>query len=163
MTTSRTEAASRRAGRRRGVTLIEMLLVLAIVGIAAAITVPNFVKSIRGNRLRTAGRVVIKAGRYARSMAVLQQKDVIVTFRFDPAAVAVGEAENYALERVRVEWVELRETAAADRRTEGACSIVYRPNGTCTPYQVRLADESGAWLLVDVDALSSARTEGREG
>lgn len=61
-------------------TLIELLLVLVIVGVVAAVTVPGVARSMRGNRLRTASRMVVMAGRYARTMAILQQQEVELVF-----------------------------------------------------------------------------------
>ncbi len=68
---------------KRGFTLIELLLVIVIIGVMAAISVPSFVRSMQGNRLRSAARTVAAAGRYARSMALLHQRPVIVTFEID--------------------------------------------------------------------------------
>jgi len=73
-------------------TLIELLLVLAILGVVSAVTVPSFVRSIRGNRLRAAARTVVMAGRYARSLAVLKQCDFEVTFDLAAGDVSVAEA-----------------------------------------------------------------------
>jgi prepilin-type N-terminal cleavage/methylation domain-containing protein len=65
---------------RRAFTLIEVLMVLAILGVVTAVTIPSMVQSIRGNRLRAASRTVIQMGRYARSMAVLRQQEMTLTF-----------------------------------------------------------------------------------
>jgi len=69
---------------------MELILVVAILAILAAVTVPSFVRSIRGNRLRTAARTVVMAGRYARSMAILSQQEQVVTFDLDKGQVTVG-------------------------------------------------------------------------
>ena len=76
---------------RRGFTLIEVLLVLAIIAVVSAIVLPSFVQSIRGNRLRTAARMVVMAGRYARSMAVLQQKEMAVSFDMATGGIQVTQ------------------------------------------------------------------------
>ena len=78
------EGARLRAAPRRGLnigfTLIEMLMVMAIIAIVTAVTLPSLVRSIRGNRLRAASRTVVQMGRYARSMAVLHQQEMVLTF-----------------------------------------------------------------------------------
>ena len=61
--------------RHSGFSLVELLMVVAIIAIITAITIPQLVASTRGNRLRAATRLVVMAGRYARSMAVLRQED----------------------------------------------------------------------------------------
>ena len=61
-------------------TLIELLLVVFIVGIASAIALPRFMGSFKGAELRSAARTVAMSSRYARSTAVLQQKDTALIF-----------------------------------------------------------------------------------
>ena len=75
----------------RGFTIIELLLVITILGIVVAIIAPSMARSIKGNRLRTGLRSVVMAGRYARSMAVLRQTTMSVTFDLDAGSISVDQ------------------------------------------------------------------------
>lgn len=182
---------------RRAFTLVEVLMVLAIMGIMTLVTMPYFVKSIRGNRLRVSTNTIVQAGRYARSMALLGQRDMLLILDINqpavrveprytnpaaaPAAAPTDDAAAEAAERdamagtneapvrfssglsvarpldaVSIEYVEV---AHGDRETTGTVTIVYRSNGRCTPYVVRLVDEFGSATLTRVDALSTPNSQ----
>lgn len=69
--------------RRRhhdGFTLIELLLVVVISLLAAGIAMPLFVRSFQSSKLRTSARTIVMASKYARSMAVLSQKQMSILF-----------------------------------------------------------------------------------
>lgn len=59
--------------RASGFTLLELLLVIVILGIAAAVLVPQLNVGAERTRLVTAARSVGQAARYARTMALIHQ------------------------------------------------------------------------------------------
>ncbi|MDI6774134.1 MAG: GspH/FimT family pseudopilin [Verrucomicrobiota bacterium] len=151
------------ATRCRAFTLMEILLVILILGIVTAVMLPALSRSIRGSRIRLATRELVMAGRYARSMAVLQQKNLTLDLDLSAATIAVaGQDDRSALFRRALEGVTIEslEIASEDLLlNQGTGRVTYRNNGTCTPYTVRLKDSSGKQVTINVDALSSVETE----
>lgn len=65
----------RRRDRRRGFTLFELLAVIVVLGVMAAIIVPQFGGGGERTKLVVAARSLVQATRYARSMAMLHQSE----------------------------------------------------------------------------------------
>ncbi len=143
-----------------GFTLVELLLVLVLLGVVVGIAMPYFVHSIRGNRLRVAGRTLVTVSRYARSMAVLKQAEVSLTFDLDSGKIDVVSS-NADLPRFtrNLEGVLLASLAIAGAEpvAEGVCTVPYYRNGLCRPFALRMLDQQGAGLTVKVDALAAVR------
>ena len=78
--------------RRQAFTLIEFLVVLAIIGILAAITVPAIVSSLRGAQLSQAAQQVVNVLEFAHRTALTQNRTVEV--RFYQLAKAEMPGEN---------------------------------------------------------------------
>ncbi|PIE31784.1 hypothetical protein CSA56_17315 [candidate division KSB3 bacterium] len=64
---------------RRGVTLIEMLVVIGIIGVLAMIATPNFMSMIRRNRMRTVVTDLVNVLRTERSRALSLNRQVQLT------------------------------------------------------------------------------------
>ncbi len=75
--------------------MIELILVIAIMGIIATIMVPLFVGAMQEHRLRSATRTIVSAGRHAMSLAVISQREILLDFDLANATITVRAAPVY--------------------------------------------------------------------
>lgn len=148
--------------RSRGFTMIELLLVVVIVGISIGIAMPSMVESIRGQRLKAAARTFVSVARYARSMAVLKQTDLTLSFNLASGQIDLSST-NVSLPRFTrtIEDVTIASVKVEGREdaTEGFCSVLFRRNGLCQPFTVKIIDRRGNNVVVKVDALAGVKTQ----
>ncbi len=157
----RSAARSFKTRSLRAFTLIELMLVVIIIGIMLGVAMPSLVETMRRHRLRTAARTLVTVARYARSMAILKQSDLSISFNLDTGQVDLVAVDTSLprftriLEGIALEYVEVEGT---DCVTKEVCTIPYRRNGTCRPFSVKIRDRNGNYALIKVDALSSVTT-----
>lgn len=65
--------------KSKGMTIIELLIVIALIAIILAITVPSFTKIIERNKLKTAAESLKADLQAARTQAIKRSSDVIFT------------------------------------------------------------------------------------
>ncbi|MBK7091993.1 MAG: prepilin-type N-terminal cleavage/methylation domain-containing protein [bacterium] len=65
----------------RGVSMMEMMIVVVIVGLLSALAVPNFGGAIKKMKFDNTGREIVSTMRYARAAAVGQQRPLGVFYR----------------------------------------------------------------------------------
>src|SRR5580704_12180748 len=83
----------RRRGRERGVTLVEVLLVVAIIGVATGLVLlgSGFAD---GARLRSSAVMIASAVRVATGHANATSKVVRLVFNFDRRSVSIEESSS---------------------------------------------------------------------
>jgi general secretion pathway protein H len=149
-------------GRATGVTLIEILLVIALIAGMTVLTAAAMGGGFKGMQLRASAKEIAAQLRHARTRAI-----------------ASGETQRFVIDPVRHVWqgadgrhgeipdaLEVSFTGARQAQPgEGEGAILFFSDGASTGGRVRLARESAAWN-VDVRWLTGevrlARADGAE-
>jgi prepilin-type N-terminal cleavage/methylation domain-containing protein len=74
----------------RGFTLIEIMLVVVIILIAAGVAVPKFSGTFKSAQMTDATRSTIRIARYARSMSILKQETCTLRFETNRMTLVCG-------------------------------------------------------------------------
>ncbi len=107
---------------KRGFTLIELVVVIAIVGIMAAIAIPYFSKMIADQRLRSAAQTLVSDLTYMRSEAITQ--GVGQYLYFQPTTTnAAGAATN--------SWCYVLTNPIIPNPTNSYCDTLVRRAANC--------------------------------
>lgn len=143
----------------RGFTLLEVLLVVAILALASAIAAGAITGGFRGMELRSTAKEMAANLRYTRARAISTGQPQ--RFVVDPEAhawTAPNGRDGEIPPRLSVEFTGAREAQPA----EGQGAIVFFPDGAATGGRIRLALDDAAWDI-DVAWLTGEVTVGRVG
>lgn len=168
----------------RGFTLLEILLVILVIGIAAAAFFPAALKTVDNARTRSALRETIALNRYARSRALLDQRPVAVVYLTEDHSLhALSLPPNHTLHAdefmggpssnpQRTDEQEVGATGVTPirskklpdyvrirevkgaRREADSFFIVYETNGTTDSHEVELVDPQGNSHRIRVNGLT---------
>jgi general secretion pathway protein H len=129
-----------------GFTLLEALVVLAILGLAMALTLPSLRRPPDKLRLEAATRTLMSALRFSRAEAIARNNDVIVTMHVDRRSLKSSTGSVVQIDQdISVEMI-----FAAERRRSAAGSIRFFPDGTSSGGEIILGlDKRRARILVN--------------
>src|SRR5262245_49559904 len=112
-----------------GFTLLEILVVLAILGLVAALSLPTLRRPPDRLRLEAAARTLMRAIRFSRAAAIARNDDVIATLHADRRVLESSTGSVIQIDReISVEVI----FAAAERPRGVAGAIRFFPDGTST-------------------------------
>ena len=124
----------------RGITLVEMLVVVALVSILLAVVFPAAGSGLATLRLRTAAQDLATAAKYAREQAIYRQRFFLLELDGEARTVAVVDLESgstrsfHLPEAVRVDSILPEKIGEA----VGSRSWLFSPDGSSDPFQVVL-------------------------
>ena len=151
MTDAVRETRARPAWRCAGVTLLELLVVLAIMGLVAAFVVPLFGSGVPTAELKSAARQVAAGLRLARSDALATRQETRVLLDLEQRTMRLErEAQVRALPR----GIEMKLfTAQSDLVNDKVGAIRFYPDGGSNGGRITLASGERKYE-VDVDWLT---------
>jgi general secretion pathway protein H len=139
-----------------GFTLMELLVVLAILGLALALSVPAFYRVLPGLELRAGAHTVAAAMREARGLAIGSNAEVVMLIDLDKHALSVGGGPSVQVDpRLGITLI----TATREIIDSGAGGIRFYPDGTSTGGGITLSLNQRQYHVV-VDWLTGHVTVG---
>jgi general secretion pathway protein H len=141
------------AGRRRGFTLIEVLVVLGLIALAITVATVGMSKGLGNMRMRSAGHDLVAALRYTRGQAIVSGEERKLEIDVEKRSYQAPKRPVQTLPK----GLTLKLLTAAQERTgDTSGAIRFFPDGSSTGGRVRLiagarvSDVEVAWLTGEV-------------
>lgn len=133
------------AGRRvRGFTLIEIVAVIMLIGLALTVVAVSVGSGLSGARVSAASREMVAAMRYTRSQAIVKREAKVFTVDLERRRYqAPGRNEVELPKDMEIRVLTAREELLSD----GVAGIRFFPDGSSTGGRVTLAMGEREWQV----------------
>ena len=154
----RPDALCARRRARGGFTLLELIVVLVLAGLVAALVVPSFSGTLESTRLRSGAAEIRAVFTLARTLAASGSRVRAVAFDAGKGEYEIeGEARKYILpEGIRIEAARFR-GGTAEQET---FRVRFFPDGSAEEASILVASTAGGRLRVTVDPLTGIAEAG---
>lgn len=131
--------------RVKGFTLVELMVIVVLLAIIAAIAIPNFTMLIRNNQLQAKADELHDLLQYARGEAVTNRDTAELTINTGDWLLSVGDSERI---------IQSNATQAQVRTNLTGTSQIYHPNGTASAARFTICRDNDATsgYLIEVKA-----------
>ncbi len=141
---------------RAGFSLLELIIVLLLMGLVAAVSYPSLSRGSASLNLKAAGRDVLNTLRYAKEKAITEQHGMRIVVDREKGQVRLtddfGDGERVYLlpGDIRIE----RLATAGQEVQDGPLAIRFRPNGSAESAEIQLVSKTGLSLRVVTDPVT---------
>jgi prepilin-type N-terminal cleavage/methylation domain-containing protein len=139
----------------RGFTLIEVMMVVAIIGLTLTMGLPSFVRLIRREGMRKAEYEMVEACKEARRAAIMnnQVTDLVIhpllgTFEVSGSTFPAAQLPaDVGIDILGVNFIQFEKSDQA--------SVRFFPNGTSDEFTIVLHSSDGSTLKISLDTVTA--------
>jgi prepilin-type N-terminal cleavage/methylation domain-containing protein len=140
-----------RGKRFRAFTLIEIMIVVAIMGIIMAMGIPSLVRASRKEGMRKAVSDIVDACSDARADAILNSKTSDMVIRPQDRTISGGKFtatfdDNISIETLGVNFQELKDAEEA--------KVHFYSNGTCDEFTIVMQSSDDKGVQIDLEIMT---------
>lgn len=136
-------------GRRNAFTLVEMLVVLAIIAMLLGISLPFTSGFGKGLRIKTTARAILGTLRVARSNAITYRKEYIVVFDVENGEYWIEDSEGAIFEKKRRLARSIKFQALASEGEEAADPVTFEDDKVIFRSTGAIHGSSGSVSIAD--------------
>jgi len=144
----------------RGFTLIEIMLVVVIILIATAVSVPIFRGTFQSTQMTDAVRSTARMARFARSIAILKQADCTLKFEDDKMVLTCSDPNEPKTERRFPEDIQISnfETISETDDFSESRAVRYYANGMNDGFELTLEDDKNRQRTIECHPITGKVT-----